>query len=97
VRCAARRDVGHCRRASLSDALTTAVAGIALTGLFAPTGRFGAVLEPAGIKVAFTPLGVLVALTFISLPFAPCSRCWRSGRRGSRKRRRPSGRSRYHP
>jgi len=53
----------------LPFALPTAVAGIALTGLFAPNGWFGAWLEPLGIKVAYTPLGVLVALTFISLPF----------------------------
>ncbi len=53
----------------LPFALPTAVAGIALAGLFAPNGWFGALLAPLGIKVAFTPLGVLVALTFISLPF----------------------------
>jgi sulfate/thiosulfate transport system permease protein len=53
----------------LPFALPTAVAGIALTGLFAPKGWVGALLEPLGIKVAFTPLGVLVALTFIGLPF----------------------------
>ena len=53
----------------LPFALPTAVAGIALTGLFAANGWFGALLEPLGIKVAFTPLGVLVALTFIGLPF----------------------------
>jgi len=53
----------------LPFALPTAVAGIALTGLFAPNGWFGAWLVPLGIKVAFTPLGVLVALTFIGLPF----------------------------
>jgi sulfate/thiosulfate transport system permease protein len=53
----------------LPFALPTAVAGIALAGLFAPNGWFGAMLAPLGIKVAFTPLGVLVALTFISLPF----------------------------
>ncbi len=53
----------------LPFALPTAVAGIALTGLFAPKGWFGALLEPLGLKVAFTPLGVLVALTFIGLPF----------------------------
>ena len=50
-------------------ALPTAVAGIALTGLFAPNGWFGALLTPLGINVAFTPLGVVVALTFIGLPF----------------------------
>jgi sulfate/thiosulfate transport system permease protein len=53
----------------LPFALPTAVAGIALTGLFATNGWFGAPLAAAGIKVAFTPLGVFVALTFIGLPF----------------------------
>ena len=53
----------------LPFALPTAVAGIALTALYAPHGWLGRVLEPAGIKVAFTPLGVVVALTFIGLPF----------------------------
>ena len=53
----------------LPFALPTAVAGIALAGLFAPNGWIGALLAPLGIKVAFTPLGVLVALTFIGLPF----------------------------
>ncbi len=50
-------------------ALPTAVAGIALTALFAPHGWLGAVLAPLGIKVAYTPLGVLVALIFVGLPF----------------------------
>jgi sulfate transport system permease protein len=53
----------------LPFALPTAVAGIALTGLFSAKGWIGAWLEPLGVKVAFTPLGVLVALTFIGLPF----------------------------
>ncbi len=53
----------------LPFALPTAVAGIALTAIYAPNGWFGSVLEPYGIKVAFTPLGVVVALTFIGLPF----------------------------
>jgi sulfate transport system permease protein len=53
----------------LPFALPTAVAGIALTALYAPNGWVGALLEPQGIKVAFTPLGVLVALIFIGLPF----------------------------
>lgn len=53
----------------LPFALPTAVAGIALTALYAPNGWIGQWLEPLGIKVAFTPLGVLVALTFIGLPF----------------------------
>jgi sulfate/thiosulfate transport system permease protein len=53
----------------LPFALPTAVAGIALTTLYAPNGWLGAPLAALGLKVAYTPLGVLVALTFISLPF----------------------------
>ncbi|MDQ3000388.1 MAG: sulfate ABC transporter permease subunit CysT [Fibrobacterota bacterium] len=53
----------------LPFALPTAVAGIALTAVYAETGWIGALLEPLGIKVAYTPLGVTVALIFISLPF----------------------------
>lgn len=50
-------------------ALPTAVAGIALTTLFAENGWLGGILALAGIKVSFTPLGILVALVFIGLPF----------------------------
>ena len=53
----------------LPFALPTAVAGIALTALYAPNGRIGMWLLSLGIKVAFTPLGIVVALTFIGLPF----------------------------
>ena len=53
----------------LPFALPTAVTGIALTALYAPNGWVGQYLEPLGIKVAFTPLGILVALVFIGLPF----------------------------
>jgi len=54
----------------LPFALPTAVAGIALTAIYAPNGWLGApLLEAFGLKVAFTPLGVLVALVFIGLPF----------------------------
>lgn len=53
----------------LPFALPTAVAGIALTSLYAPNGWVGQFLAPLGIKVAFTPLGIIVALTFIGLPF----------------------------
>jgi sulfate transport system permease protein len=53
----------------LPFALPTAVAGIALTALYAKNGWLGQYLEPLGLKVAFTPLGVLVALIFIGLPF----------------------------
>lgn len=53
----------------LPFALPTAVAGIALTALYSPNGWIGRYLDPLGIKVAFAPLGVVVALTFIGLPF----------------------------
>ncbi len=53
----------------LPFALPTAVAGIALASLYAPNGWIGGLLAPLGLKVAFTPLGVVVALTFIGLPF----------------------------
>lgn len=53
----------------LPFALPTAVAGIALTALYAQNGWFGQVLEPLGIKVAYSWIGVWVALTFIGLPF----------------------------
>ena len=53
----------------LPFALPTAVAGIALSTLYAPTGWIGAALAQYGIRVAYTPWGVLVAMIFISLPF----------------------------
>ncbi|MBU6373369.1 MAG: sulfate ABC transporter permease subunit CysT [Alphaproteobacteria bacterium] len=53
----------------LPFALPTAVAGIALAALYAPNGWIGALLDPLGIQVAYTPLGIFVALTFIGLPF----------------------------
>jgi len=53
----------------LPFALPTAVAGIALATIYSPKGWVGALLAPYDIKVAYTPLGVLVALTFIGLPF----------------------------
>ncbi len=53
----------------LPFALPTAVAGIALTTLYAPNGAFGQILAPLGIKVAYTPLGIWVALVFVGLPF----------------------------
>ena len=53
----------------LPFALPTAVAGIALTAVYAGNGWLGSLLEPHGIKVAFTPIGVIIALTFIGLPF----------------------------
>ncbi|MEY4251108.1 MAG: hypothetical protein RJA87_2741 [Pseudomonadota bacterium] len=53
----------------LPFALPTAVAGIALAALYAPNGWVGQYLEAVGIKAAYTPLGVVIALTFIGLPF----------------------------
>lgn len=53
----------------LPFALPTAVAGIALTTLFASNGWFGSLLAELGIKVAYTPLGIMVAMCFTSLPF----------------------------
>ena len=53
----------------LPFALPTAVAGITLTALYSSNGWIGRYLEPLGWKVAFTPVGVVVALTFIGLPF----------------------------
>jgi sulfate transport system permease protein len=53
----------------LPFALPTAVAGIALTTIYAPTGWLGEPLAALGIKVAFAPLGIIVALVFVTLPF----------------------------
>jgi sulfate transport system permease protein len=53
----------------LPFALPTAVAGIALTALYAPNGWIGRVLTPLGIDIAFTQLGVVIALVFVGLPF----------------------------
>ncbi|ALH96511.1 sulfate ABC transporter permease subunit CysT [Acinetobacter equi] len=53
----------------LPFALPTAVAGIALTSLYASTGWIGQYLEPMGIKVAYTPIGITLALIFVGLPF----------------------------
>lgn len=53
----------------LPFALPTAVAGITLATLYAPAGWIGRWLDPFGIKVAYTPLGILAAMTFIGLPF----------------------------
>jgi sulfate transport system permease protein len=53
----------------LPFALPTAVSGIALTAVYARTGWIGRFLEPLGVRAAFTPLGVTIALTFIGLPF----------------------------
>lgn len=53
----------------LPFALPTAVAGISLTAIFSPTGLLGGFAEKTGIHVVFTPVGVIVALTFVGLPF----------------------------
>jgi len=53
----------------LPFALPTAVAGITLATIFAPNGWMGRYLEPLGFKVAYTPIGILMAMTFIGLPF----------------------------
>lgn len=53
----------------LPFALPTAVAGIALAALYAPNGWIGALLAPWGIRIAFTPAGIFIALVFIGLPF----------------------------
>ncbi|CAA7612649.1 sulfate transport protein (ABC superfamily, membrane) [Magnetospirillum sp. LM-5] len=53
----------------LPFALPTAVAGIALATLYAPTGWIGRWLEPVGIKIAYAPAGVVLAMVFIGLPF----------------------------
>jgi len=53
----------------LPFAMPTAVSGIALTAIYAPNGWIGRWLDPLGIEVAYTQLGIMVALTFIGLPF----------------------------
>ena len=53
----------------LPFALPTAVAGIALTAIYAPNGWIGHFLKPLGIKVAFMPIGIVIALIFVGLPF----------------------------
>ncbi|MFD1775981.1 sulfate ABC transporter permease subunit CysT [Paenibacillus rhizophilus] len=53
----------------LPFALPTAVAGVSLTALYSSNGWIGSLLEPLGIKVAFTPLGITLALMFIGIPF----------------------------
>ncbi|AQR77137.1 sulfate ABC transporter permease subunit CysT [Paenibacillus larvae] len=53
----------------LPFALPTAVAGIALTTLYAPNGWIGSILQSAGIKAAYTPIGIMIALVFIGIPF----------------------------
>jgi sulfate transport system permease protein len=50
-------------------ALPTAVAGLALTAIYSPEGWLGRWLAPLGVRVAFTPLGVMIALAFVGMPF----------------------------
>jgi sulfate transport system permease protein len=73
----------------LPFALPTAVAGIALAAIYAPNGWIGGLLAPFDIKIAYTPLGVMVALIFVGLPFVvgPSSLCWRRFTAMSRKPR----------
>ena len=54
----------------LPFALPTAVAGIALTAIYSANGWIGRIVEPMGLKIAYTPLGIVLALVFIGLPFA---------------------------
>jgi sulfate/thiosulfate transport system permease protein len=53
----------------LPFALPTAVAGIALASVYAPTGVIGALFDPLGVQIAYTPLGVMIALVFVGFPF----------------------------
>lgn len=53
----------------LPFALPTAVAGIALAAIYAPNGAIGALVKPYGMQIAFTPLGVMIALVFVGFPF----------------------------
>jgi sulfate transport system permease protein len=53
----------------LPFALPTAVAGISLAALYAPNGWIGGLVEPLGLKIAYTPLGIFIALVFVGLPF----------------------------
>jgi len=53
----------------LPFALPTAVAGIALTAIYAPTGWIGQFFQPHGVRIAYTPAGIVIALVFVSLPF----------------------------
>ena len=82
----------------LPFALPTAVAGIALTAVYSKEGWIGQYLEPLGIKAAFSPLGIMIALTFIGLPFVvrtvqPVLQTWRSSwRRPPRAWGRAAGR-----
>jgi sulfate transport system permease protein len=53
----------------LPFALPTAVAGIAMTAIYAPNGIIGSVADGLNVKIAFTPLGIIIALVFVGLPF----------------------------
>lgn len=77
----------------LPFALPTAVAGIALTTLYAPNGWIGSYLDPLGIKVSYTWLGITIALIFIAFPLwsERCSRYWTISKSRSRRPRPVSG------
>lgn len=53
----------------LPFALPTAVAGISLAAIYAPNGAIGALFDPHGVQIAYTPLGVMIALVFVGFPF----------------------------
>lgn len=53
----------------LPFALPTAVAGIALAAIYSPKGWVGQLVDPLGLKIAFTPIGIIITLTFIGMPF----------------------------
>ncbi len=53
----------------LPFALPTAVAGISLAAIYAPNGLVGSLFDPLGVRIAYTPLGVMIALVFVSFPF----------------------------
>ena len=83
----------------LPFAMPTAVSGIALTTLYSTNGWIGRWLAPFGIEVAYTSLGVMVALMFIGLPFVVrtlAARAWKTWTRGrgsgGQPRRQPDGR-----
>jgi sulfate transport system permease protein len=53
----------------LPFAIPTAVAGITLASLYSPNGWIGQIVDPLGIKIAYTPIGIIIAMTFIGMPF----------------------------
>jgi sulfate/thiosulfate transport system permease protein len=73
--------------------LPTAVAGIALTSLYATTGWIGRPLSGLDLRIAFTPLGILIALVFVGLPFVVRTVCCGSASGSTRRQRRSWGRA----